>query len=95
MDNGENQEAMDMIAKSNLITKNFLHLSVEFQSDSVMEIKELPVMTWEGLAGSVGGILNLWIGVTFLTLIELVDLLISIFQGVISISDNKVLEVKK
>ena len=44
------------------------------QHDHVMEYIDKPSLTSEQLFGTIGGLFNLWIGITFFTLIELLDL---------------------
>ena len=40
----------------------------------MIEFRDKPSLTIEQLFGSLGGLFNLWIGITFFTLIELFDL---------------------
>ena len=36
----------------------------------VVHVVDMPAMHVETLAGTLGGILNLWVGITFVTLVE-------------------------
>ena len=44
--------------------------------------KEMPALTLASLTGTLGGVLNLWIGITFFTIIELVDLMFTLVLDV-------------
>ena len=48
--------------------------------------KEVPLVGLEQVIGNVGGILNLWVGITFLTVIEIAEIVIKYASG---ISDAK------
>jgi hypothetical protein len=73
--NTENfQRGRDMLQESRLITENFLQLNIYFEDGSVLETKQQPAITRDTLFGSIGGNLNLWIGITFFTIIELIEL---------------------
>ena len=41
----------------------------------------VPAVTFDAFFGSMGGILNLWIGITFFTLIELCDLVYKLVES--------------
>jgi hypothetical protein len=68
------QRGRDMLAESDLIRENFLQLNIYFEDGSVLQQIQQPAITRDTLFGSIGGNLNLWIGITFFTLIELIEL---------------------
>lgn len=51
-------------------------VSMEFSD--VMEYNDMPLTSPSALTGSLGAVLNLWSGVTFVTLVEVIDLLYSL-----------------
>ena len=59
------------------IHRNFLQLNVIWQADTAIVFKEHASLTAESLIGTLGGILNLWVGVSFITVIELCELIIN------------------
>ena len=72
----------DMIAGERAaIHTNFLQVNVLMENERVMLLKDVEKISWESMFGSLGGLMNLWIGITFFTLIELVELVFSLFRG--------------
>ena len=59
------------------IHRNFLQLNVIWQTDTAIVFKEQASLTAESLIGTLGGILNLWVGMSFITVIELCELMIN------------------
>ena len=49
-------------------------VKVEFQSKRVWALEDKPALGLESLLGTMGGTLNLWIGISFVTVIELIEL---------------------
>ena len=83
--------AVDMVASSTLIKKNFVKLSVVARNkNGVTEYRDIPAITFESFIGSLGGILNLWVGLSFITIIEIIDLIINLL---LTYSKNKHLRV--
>ena len=69
----------DMITDSNLIKKNFVKIQVVTSNvNGVMEYQDVPAVNFESFIGSLGGILNLWIGLSFITVIEVIELAINL-----------------
>ena len=66
----------------NLISNNFLRIHIEKETGQVVHFKDTPALNRETFVGSLGGTLNLWIGVTFITLIEIVQLLYNLLTGI-------------
>ena len=44
----------------------------------MIEYVDVPSLTSDGLFGNLGGLFNLWIGITFFTFVEILDLLYKI-----------------
>ena len=55
-------------------------LHVSLSSDLVTEYHEEFSLTTASFIGQLGGILNLWIGISFFTIIEIIDLLLRLLQ---------------
>ena len=68
-------EVMTMIDNAKLIKENFVRVDVLFDSYSSLELAEVPAMTDERLAANIGGVLSLWMGITTIALIEIIELL--------------------
>ena len=72
----------DMITDSNLIKKNFVKIQVVTSNvNGVMEYQDVPAVNFESFIGSLGGILNLWIGLSFITVIEVIELAINLVHS--------------
>ena len=59
---------------------HFFQLHVSLSSDLVTEYHEEFSLTTASFIGQLGGILNLWIGISFFTIIEIIDLLFRLLQ---------------
>lgn len=66
------------------ITKNCLYLNVFYDDLATTYTSELPAVTAISLFGSVGGNLGLFIGISILTFVELLELFINIILILIS-----------
>ena len=68
----------DFIIKSNktISIMSSLQVQVSLLSTMVQQFRDEPSFTAESLIGTLGGTLNLWIGISFVTLFELLELLL-------------------
>lgn len=64
---------------SNLIRQNLLRLNVYMEDLSVVEYRQLPAYGLADLFADIGGTLGLWMGISVLTIMELVELIIRLF----------------
>ena len=67
----------EFLRSETIIKRNFLQINVELNPNTTITMKEVRLSTFSAILGSMGGILNLWMGVSFLTLIELIDFVIT------------------
>ena len=63
------------LRKTDLISRNFIQLHVKMESDLFVKYVDKESMSWESFVGGLGGLLNLWTGITFIALIEVVELI--------------------
>ena len=56
-------------------------VKVKFQSREVIILEDKEALGLESFFGTLGGTLNLWIGVSFVTLIEIIDMVFHIIIG--------------
>ena len=66
------------VDNTNLIETNFLTVNIYFDSYTSLVMADQPAMTVEMLAAAIGGTLSLWMGLTTIALVELVELLYSV-----------------
>ena len=64
-----------------LLKRNFLKVKVYFDGRNVLQYRDSPVHTPSSVSGSLGGILNLWIGISFVTAIEIAELFYNIISN--------------
>ncbi len=81
MVNTNKSKAFKLLKKSDLIRRNFLQLNVILDGKETTKMVDKPAISPEALFGNVGGILNLWIGITFITVIEVIDLVLVLLAG--------------
>ena len=74
---GNRSLAHALVHSTNLIQSNFLQLTVTMDDIVTIETDKAAI-TLEGIIGNLGGILNLWIGFTFITIMEVVDFFLTI-----------------
>ena len=59
-------------------------VKVMFESSRLTVLEDKPALGLESLLGTIGGTLNLWIGISFVTVIEVIDMLLTLILGGIS-----------
>ena len=70
----ENITEYSELLETDLIRRNFLQINVNMEKQGYTVVTDTQQWTFVSLAGSLGGILNLWIGITFVTFVEVCDL---------------------
>ena len=83
--NVSDAEIIKRLDGTSLMLKNFIRVSVLFDSYSSIEIVESASMTVDQLTSSIGGALSLWMGITTIFIIEVIDLLYSVFNVIFNI----------
>ena len=68
-------EAFRLLQSNDHISRNFLKVSVVID-DELHIVSQKPILEVEGLIGTLGGLLNLWVGVSFITIVEIIDTVI-------------------
>ena len=61
------------------IKQNFLQLNIFFGDQMYTEVLDQPSISVSVLLATIGGALNLWIGITIMTLVEFVELMYNLF----------------
>ncbi|ELT96176.1 hypothetical protein CAPTEDRAFT_185972 [Capitella teleta] len=65
--------AVKKISELNLIEKNFAQLRIMNHQNDYYHYVETPLISREAMFGNVGGLMNLWAGITFITIVEILD----------------------
>ena len=74
---GNTSEAWQMIKNLDLIKRNFLQLSVTMDDTMVFE-EDKPAIAVSAIVGSLGGILNLYIGFNLITVADFLDFFLTL-----------------
>jgi len=61
-----------------LISENFLQLNVVLKRNFPLVVEDKQAMTPQILLSNIGGVLSLWLGLTVMFLIEIIELIICI-----------------
>jgi hypothetical protein len=69
--------------------KDIAILQLYFKSPTMMEYKTFPSQTWISFFSAIGGLLGLCIGMSIVTVIELVWLCITIASKMVNLSGQK------
>lgn len=77
----DSERALKMFNQLNLIEKNFAQVRILNHQKSYFHYIETPLVSPEALFGNVGGLLNLWVGITFITIIEILDFVYQCVSG--------------
>ncbi len=72
---GNKTTAKQLLRQTNLIEENFVKISVYATTENLVILEDKPKMTITDLFASVGGTLNLYSGISFILVIEIIDLL--------------------
>ena len=74
----------ERLAKVTVESSNFI---------ATLEYQAIPDVTLETFVGTLGGILDLWIGISFITIIEFIDLCISMVLRIYKGKQNNVMKI--
>jgi hypothetical protein len=73
--------AQQKVSKLDLIHRNFAEIKVLNYQRTYFHYTETPLISPEALFGNLGGILNLWAGITFITIIEIIEFVHRLSEG--------------
>jgi len=63
-----------------LIGENYLHLDVVLRHAFPTIVEDKPVISAERLMSNIGGILSLWLGLTVMFLVEIIELVVCVVR---------------
>lgn len=70
----------DLIRASTLIRQNLLRLNIYLEDLSIVEFSQMPAYDIADLFADIGGTLGLWMGISVLTIMELVELVMRLIM---------------
>lgn len=68
----------DFFGRSSLLKSNFLQVSFQFRQLNPVIICDYPEYTWESMLSLIGGSFSLWLGITIMTAVEVLEFCINI-----------------
>ncbi|XP_052832380.1 FMRFamide-activated amiloride-sensitive sodium channel isoform X1 [Octopus bimaculoides] len=77
------------IRASNMIRQNLLRLNVYLEDLSIIEFRQMPAYELADLFADIGGTLGLWMGISVLTIMELIELFTRLLMLIFS-SEKKI-----
>ncbi len=77
------------LKETDLISRNFIQVHVKMDSDLLVKYVEKEALSWESFVGSLGGLLNLWTGVSFFAFVEVVELVYRLVWPSGKVGENK------
>jgi hypothetical protein len=63
-----------------LVTRNFLQLNILFDKTVPFLMTDKQAMTLDNLGAQLGGVLSLWLGITIMTAVEIVEFIYILVQ---------------
>lgn len=82
------EERQELIRATGLIHQNLLRLNIYLEDLSVVEFKQMPAYELADLFADIGGTLGLWMGISVLTIMELMELIVRLIMLLFN-SENK------
>ncbi|KAL4225922.1 hypothetical protein ACF0H5_013910 [Mactra antiquata] len=70
----------NLIRASTLIRQNLIRLNIYLEDLSVVEFMQMPAYEIADLFADIGGTLGLWMGISVLTIMELIELIVSLIM---------------
>ena len=67
-------EAYQLLTRTNLLEMNFVQMMVKYRKLTMMRYVDREALSLLYVFGAISSMLNLWVGITFLTCLELVEL---------------------
>lgn len=75
----DRMRAYERVRSIDLLSRNFLKVTINML-DTSWTYDKVPAMSLSLATGSLGGVLNLWVGISFITAVEILELLVRLIQ---------------
>ncbi len=76
---GNESEAERLLKQTDIMSKNFLKFSFMFRPNKLAMLVDVEQITATDLVSSLGGVLNLYAGISLLVIVEIIDVLVNSF----------------
>jgi len=76
---------LQKLDSAGIIKNNFLQVNIQFDTRSFDVHQDMAAFTYDALGSQVGGVLNLWLGVTILLLFEICEFVYTIISTMIQV----------
>ncbi|CAH8487965.1 unnamed protein product [Heterobilharzia americana] len=86
---GDLQEAIKMLMQTQIFEQNFLSIIISRPNFDLERVEEKAVVSLTSLFSQIGGLLSIWIGLTFVCIVEIVELGLNVADAVIHYKKSK------
>ncbi|VDP68099.1 unnamed protein product [Echinostoma caproni] len=91
---GELDEAIRKLMQLQVVERNFLSIVISRPNFDLERIEEKAVVSLTSLFSQIGGLLSIWVGLTFVCIVELVELGLNVFDTLLLYRNRKKLSKK-
>ena len=71
----------DFSSKKDLFNENFVKINFEIDEGTYLEFQEIPKYTLSSFLGTLGGVLNLWTGITVVVVVEIIEVVVNMINA--------------
>nr|CAH8829111.1 unnamed protein product [Trichobilharzia regenti] len=86
---GNLQEAIKLLMETQIFEQNFLSIIISRPNFDLERVEEKAVVSLTSLFSQIGGLLSIWIGLTFVCIVEIVELGLNVADAVIHHKKSK------
>ena len=81
--------AREMLLKQDIIQRNFARIQIKLDFSKIYIYKDVPTFTFTSFVSSLGGLLNLYSGISCVVFIEIIDLFYNILAKYLSVETKQ------
>lgn len=77
------EEATQMLMQTQVFEQNFLSIIISRPNFDLERVEEKAVISLTSLFSQIGGLLSIWVGMTFAIIVELIELIINVYDTIV------------
>lgn len=85
---GQHAEAVKKLLEVDIFEKQFLSVVISRPNYDYQRIEEKSVVSMDSLFSQIGGLLSIWIGLTFVCIVELMELGLNVIEVIVNHKRN-------
>ncbi|THD25780.1 FMRFamide-activated amiloride-sensitive sodium channel [Fasciola hepatica] len=86
---GQLDEATDKLMHLQIVERNFLSIVISRPNFDLERVEEKAVVSLTSLFSQIGGLLSIWVGLTFVCIVELVELVLNVLDTILLYRQSK------